>query len=125
VDIFGGRPLPRWGARRVALLGDAAHPMTTILGQGACMALEDGAALARQLGRGGDIGGGLRAYEAERHDRSTRMMRLVGHFSPRSEGPFRARVRNQAIKRVFHRGLGGRLEALIAEPFENNQEKTP
>lgn len=38
---------------RIALLGDAAHPMVPYLAQGAGMAIEDAAVLARVLGRGG------------------------------------------------------------------------
>lgn len=40
-------PLPSFRAGRVAFLGDAAHPMTPHLGQGACQALEDAVTLAR------------------------------------------------------------------------------
>jgi 2-polyprenyl-6-methoxyphenol hydroxylase-like FAD-dependent oxidoreductase len=40
-------PLPSFHRGRAALLGDAAHPMTPNLGQGACQALEDAAVLAR------------------------------------------------------------------------------
>jgi len=40
-------PLPSYASGRVALLGDAAHPMAPNLGQGACQALEDAAVLAR------------------------------------------------------------------------------
>ena len=39
----------RWGMGRVTLLGDAAHPMTPNLGQGACQAIEDAVVLARCL----------------------------------------------------------------------------
>eukprot|EP00850_Spirogloea_muscicola_P002926 SM000011S19104 [mRNA] locus=s11:872208:876883:+ [translate_table: standard] len=44
-------PLPgaRWGRGGVTLAGDAAHPMTPNLGQGACTALEDSVVLAREL----------------------------------------------------------------------------
>jgi 2-polyprenyl-6-methoxyphenol hydroxylase-like FAD-dependent oxidoreductase len=40
-------PLPSFHRGRAVLLGDAAHPMTPNLGQGACQALEDAAVLAR------------------------------------------------------------------------------
>lgn len=38
---------------RVALLGDAAHPMVPYLAQGAAMAIEDAATLAKLLGAAG------------------------------------------------------------------------
>ena len=40
-------PLPSFHRGRAALLGDAAHPMTPNLGQGACQALEDAAVISR------------------------------------------------------------------------------
>lgn len=45
--IFDRDPLPGWQVGRLVLLGDAAHPMTPAMAQGAAMALEDAAVLAR------------------------------------------------------------------------------
>jgi salicylate hydroxylase/6-hydroxynicotinate 3-monooxygenase len=42
-------PLPRWHTANVVLLGDACHPMTPYMAQGAASALEDAAVLARVL----------------------------------------------------------------------------
>ena len=42
-------PLPRWTEGNVALLGDACHPMTPYMAQGAASALEDAVVLARCL----------------------------------------------------------------------------
>jgi 2-polyprenyl-6-methoxyphenol hydroxylase-like FAD-dependent oxidoreductase len=42
-------PLPRWSEGRVVLLGDACHPMTPYMAQGAASALEDAAVLMRCL----------------------------------------------------------------------------
>jgi salicylate hydroxylase len=42
-------PLPSWAVGRVALLGDAVHPMPAYLAQGACQAIEDATALATVL----------------------------------------------------------------------------
>jgi 2-polyprenyl-6-methoxyphenol hydroxylase-like FAD-dependent oxidoreductase len=53
-------PLPAMHAGRVALVGDAAHPMTPNLGQGACQAIEDAVVLAH-LADGGDLAGYTRA----------------------------------------------------------------
>jgi len=46
-DIYDPDPLSRWSCDRVTLLGDAAHPMTPNLGQGACQAIEDAVVLKR------------------------------------------------------------------------------
>src|SRR6185503_9683217 len=48
-SLFSRPPLDNWSTRRVTLLGDAAHPTLPYLAQGAAMAIEDGAVLARAL----------------------------------------------------------------------------
>ncbi|HKA71670.1 MAG TPA: FAD-dependent monooxygenase [Xanthobacteraceae bacterium] len=64
-------PLPYWTQGRVALLGDAAHPMMPTLAQGAAMALEDAFAVARNLARHrDDLERGLQLYERERLPRA-------------------------------------------------------
>jgi 6-hydroxynicotinate 3-monooxygenase len=42
-------PLPRWSGKHLVLLGDACHPMTPYMAQGAAMAMEDAVLLARCL----------------------------------------------------------------------------
>jgi 2-polyprenyl-6-methoxyphenol hydroxylase-like FAD-dependent oxidoreductase len=48
-DLYDRPPSELWGTGPLTLLGDAAHPTTPNLGQGACMAIEDAAVLARCL----------------------------------------------------------------------------
>ncbi|MFB4265747.1 flavin-dependent oxidoreductase [Nonomuraea sp. GTA35] len=59
-------PLPRWGAGRVTLLGDAAHPMYPIGSNGGSQAVLDARFLARCLATHDDPAAALAAYEAER-----------------------------------------------------------
>lgn len=47
--LYDRDPLPEWGTGRTTLLGDACHPMLPFMAQGAGMALEDAALLARCL----------------------------------------------------------------------------
>jgi salicylate hydroxylase len=71
-------PLDRWVSGRVALLGDAAHPMLPAMAQGAAQAIEDAAVLARCL-RGADAGtapAALLRYQDARLPRATRIQRL-------------------------------------------------
>ncbi|WP_428485212.1 FAD-dependent monooxygenase [Rhodopila sp.] len=68
-------PLPRWVEGNVALLGDACHPMTPYMAQGASTSIEDGAVLSRCLDgvdRDG-VGDALRRYEATRRPRTSRI----------------------------------------------------
>ena len=68
-------PLARWTEDRVALLGDACHPMTPYMAQGAASALEDAAVLSRCLA-GVDADGiaqALKRYEATRKPRTSKI----------------------------------------------------
>ena len=47
--LFDRLPIPSWSRGRVALLGDAAHPMLPYLAQGAAQAIEDAKALANSF----------------------------------------------------------------------------
>lgn len=68
-------PLLRWSEGRVTLLGDACHPMTPYMAQGAAMAVEDAAVLSRCLD-GSDADGvveAFRRYELTRQPRTSRI----------------------------------------------------
>ncbi len=70
-------PLPNWTRGRIALLGDACHPMLPMMAQGAAQAIEDGAALASLLrAMPDDVPGALARYEAVRKPRATRLQEL-------------------------------------------------
>jgi 2-polyprenyl-6-methoxyphenol hydroxylase-like FAD-dependent oxidoreductase len=48
-DIYDRDPVGKWINDRVMLMGDAAHPTTPNLGQGACQAIEDASVIAECL----------------------------------------------------------------------------
>ena len=78
---------PRWSHGRVTLLGDAVHPMTPDLSQGAAQALEDAVVLAASLRDASDPVEGLRAYESTRRKRAARIVkrsRSVGKLAQSS-----------------------------------------
>src|SRR5438105_706495 len=74
--LFDRDPLPRWSAGRATLVGDACHPMYPFMGQGAAMAIEDGAALAACLRAIGDPTEALLRYERLRLPRVTRLQAM-------------------------------------------------
>jgi 2-polyprenyl-6-methoxyphenol hydroxylase-like FAD-dependent oxidoreductase len=99
-DIVDRLPLKNWGRGRVTLLGDAAHPTTPNLGQGACQAIEDAVFLATDLAATRDIEAALRRYEQARFPRtaaitndSWRLGRLC-----QWENPFGCWLRNRLTR---------------------------
>jgi 2-polyprenyl-6-methoxyphenol hydroxylase-like FAD-dependent oxidoreductase len=101
-DIYDRDPLERWSENRVTLLGDAAHPMTPNLGQGACQAMEDALALAVCLKESADVASGLREYERRRIPRSSRIVlesRRIGQVG-QWENPILCFLRDAATRLV-------------------------
>ena len=74
--LFDRDPLPRWSVGRTTLLGDACHPMYPFMGQGAAMAIEDGATLAACLRAIGGPAEALLRYERLRLPRVTRLQQM-------------------------------------------------
>ena len=68
-------PIERWTYGRVTLLGDAAHPTTQYMAQGACMAMEDAVTLGEALREcGGDWAAALDLYQRARVARTARIV---------------------------------------------------
>lgn len=68
-------PVEKWGDRRVTILGDAAHPMTQYLAQGACSALEDAVVLGQAVKQCNfDLAEAFRLYETIRIPRTARIL---------------------------------------------------
>ncbi|KAK4426369.1 Zeaxanthin epoxidase, chloroplastic, partial [Sesamum alatum] len=75
-DIYDRTPIFTWGKGHVTLLGDSVHAMQPNLGQGGCMAIEDGYQLALELDKAWrqsvetgspiDIASSLKRYENAR-----------------------------------------------------------
>jgi 2-polyprenyl-6-methoxyphenol hydroxylase-like FAD-dependent oxidoreductase len=65
-DIYDRRPARAWSQGRVALIGDAIHPMTPDLTQGACQAILDATTLATCLAASRDTRAALRDYQQRR-----------------------------------------------------------
>jgi 2-polyprenyl-6-methoxyphenol hydroxylase-like FAD-dependent oxidoreductase len=80
-SLYQLAPLRRWTKGRVALLGDAAHPVLPYLAQGAALAIEDAAALAASFEAcGGDALLAFPRYEALRRNRVAQVQRQAARY---------------------------------------------
>jgi 2-polyprenyl-6-methoxyphenol hydroxylase-like FAD-dependent oxidoreductase len=67
-------PLPTWDFGRVTLLGDAAHPMYPLAGNGASQAIVDARVLARELALQPTIEAAVAAYDTVRRPATAAMV---------------------------------------------------
>ncbi|WP_262697817.1 MULTISPECIES: FAD-dependent monooxygenase [Streptomyces] len=110
--------LERWGRGPVTLLGYAAHPMLTSLGQGAAVAMEDAVVLATCLKAAGDPVQGLRRYEDLRRER-TRLLVTASRAASDAqhlENPWRRTLRDLRLRCAPRRRLVAEDTAALAFP---------
>ncbi|MEU8390533.1 FAD-dependent oxidoreductase [Micromonospora sp. NPDC048842] len=95
-------PLPSYVRGRVALLGDAAHPMTPNLGQGAGQAIEDAVVLGAVCASGAEeVPAALAAYDEQRRGRSQSVARasyIAGRFGQQLHNPIAFAMRTIALR---------------------------
>jgi salicylate hydroxylase/6-hydroxynicotinate 3-monooxygenase len=86
--ILEREPLPKWSDGHAVLLGDAAHPMTPYMAQGAATSIEDAAVLARCLHDvdGEDIEGAFKRYEQHRKRRTSAVQAISSANTWMKEG---------------------------------------
>ncbi|HEY4021006.1 MAG TPA: FAD-dependent monooxygenase [Pseudonocardiaceae bacterium] len=108
--------LPSYVVDSTALLGDAAHAMTSDLGQGACQAIEDAVVLAAALADAPTIAEGLAEYDRQRRPRSQSVVdasRRIGRMKLRDRR-WEILVRN-LMMRVTPPRAGERSMAVIGD----------
>ena len=94
-------PIGRWSFDRVTLLGDAAHPTTQYMAQGACMAMEDAVTLGEALRVTGKDW--IRAFDLYQRSRIARTARIV--LSAREMGRlFHAKDVERLVRNDLWRG---------------------
>ncbi|MFG1924609.1 FAD-dependent monooxygenase [Cryptosporangium sp. NPDC048952] len=89
-ELFDRAPLASRVAGRVALVGDAAHPMLPYLAQGASQAILDVAALAVALAESSSVEAALLRYDAIRTPASAEVadaVRIAAHEHHLPDGP--------------------------------------
>ncbi|CAL9324129.1 3-hydroxybenzoate 6-monooxygenase [Streptomyces sp. SudanB182_2057] len=102
-------PVPAWTEGRVALLGDAAHPMLQYAAQGACQALEDAVVLGEvtETAREDDLVQRLEKYNALRRERAGRTQLIARRMGSELYHPAgeRAQERNAMLSALSQRDM--------------------
>ncbi|GAB6844351.1 salicylate hydroxylase [Methylorubrum rhodinum] len=106
VDRPAARPMARG---RIALLGDAAHPVLPFLAQGAALAIEDAAVLAAQLAAHPDVPVALSAYAGLRANRVAAVQRAArGNGRVYHAGRLVGLARDAVMARLGPEGMAAR-----------------
>lgn len=120
VDSLTMVDLPQWSKGRVLLLGDAAHCLTLISGQGAGMALASAEMLAQALKEGGDLTRALARHESRLRPIIGRLQargrKMAAIFIPQSRFAFH--LRNLVMRHMPRAWLGRYFSSAIRSEIE-------
>jgi len=116
-DLFDRAPVNQYAAGRVALIGDAAHPTTPNLGQGANMAIDDALSLARALRDEATLVAALARYQRERLPRTRAIVERSWSFGRlcRWDSSLGVRLRETLMRMTPQRVLRDALRWQILE----------
>ncbi len=120
VDSLTMVDLPQWSRGRVVLLGDAAHCLTLVSGQGAGMAIASAEMLGRALMSDQDVASSLASHETRLRPIITRLQarsrKMAAVFIPQSVFAFR--LRNFIMRRMPKSWLGYYFSKSIRSEIE-------
>jgi 2-polyprenyl-6-methoxyphenol hydroxylase-like FAD-dependent oxidoreductase len=117
--LYDRPPLQRVSVGRIALAGDAAHPMLPNLGQGAGQAIEDAVVLGEELAASGVVAA-LDRYDARRAShaadvvRASRQMSRIAHL----RSPVAAELRNAFLRASPTSATLRRLEPIVGHRLD-------
>ncbi|PHM28737.1 FAD-dependent monooxygenase [Xenorhabdus budapestensis] len=112
---------PLWGKGRITLLGDAAHPMLTSLGQGAGMAIEDAVVLGHVFRQQSDPISALRQYEKIRIPRAEMLVNTSRMLSETEQEDriFHCLKRDLSLRFMPTKNLKKSIEHSLNFPMED------
>jgi 6-hydroxynicotinate 3-monooxygenase len=71
--LYDRDPVKPWSNGNVVMMGDAVHPMTPYMAQGAAMAMEDAVMLARCIQQSGAVPATFKQFESLRRERTSKV----------------------------------------------------
>lgn len=120
IDSLTMIDLPRWSSGRVLLLGDAAHCLTLVSGQGAGMALASAEMLGEALTGSASVEAALARHEARLRPVITRLQarsrKMAAVFIP--EGRFAFHLRNIVLRHMPRSWLGRYFTSALRSEIE-------
>ncbi|KAK3044086.1 hypothetical protein LTS18_002220 [Coniosporium uncinatum] len=117
--LFDLPALPTWCSDRLALLGDAAHPLLPYAAQGGAQAIEDAVTLSVLLQKGtppGDVPERLKLYFDARHERAEyvqQFARTQGAARPGQKEVPDDGAWHEFFKKIFSHDAWGHAEEVL------------
>lgn len=114
-DIYDRDPVGKWIDDRVIIMGDAAHPTTPNLGQGACQAIEDAYVMAESLKKHSNHRYAFARFSRLRKKRTAQIVlssRRAGEIS-QQENPLMVPLRDFVFEAMVKSGRMGEFEKAV------------